>query len=200
MTKFYARAYKICAGIIRKIYKVDAKGAENIPETGGVILAPNHLSNRDVYIIAACLPRQVRYVAKASLFKIPLLSSLIRALGAIPIKRGAGDVGAIKATIKLLKEGEMMGIYPQGTRYIGVDPRTTEPKGGIGLVAYRTRAPIVPVCIWTKNFRIIPFRKVHIRIGKPIYYTDEDFGKASKEDFDRIARDTFDKITGMLED
>ncbi|MBQ7500896.1 MAG: 1-acyl-sn-glycerol-3-phosphate acyltransferase [Clostridia bacterium] len=199
MTDFYKRMYNRFARIIRRIYKVDVKGAENIPETGGVILAPNHLSNRDVYIIAASVSRQVRYVAKESLFRVPILSSLIRALGAIPIKRGAGDVGAIKATIKLLNEGEMMGIYPQGTRYIGVDPRTTEPKSGIGLIAYRTRVPIVPVCIWTKNFRIIPFRKVHIRIGEPIYYTDEDFGKGSKEDYERIAKDTFDKITGMLE-
>ena len=138
-------------------------------------------------------------MAKASLFKVPLLSSLIKALGAIPIKRGAGDVGAIKATIRLLKEGELMGIYPQGTRHIGVDPRTTEPKSGIALIDYRTRVPIVPVCIWTKNFRIIPFRKVYVRIGKPIYYTDEDFGKGTKEDFDRIAGLTFSSITSMLD-
>ena len=199
MTKFYERCYKIAAGLIRKIYRVDVEGAENIPETGGAILAPNHLSNRDVYVIAASIKRQVRYVAKASLFKVPLLGTLIKALGAIPIKRGVGDVGAIKMTIKLLKEGEMMGIYPQGTRYIGIDPRTTEPKSGIALIDYRTRVPIIPVCVWTKNFRMIPLRKVYIRIGKPIEYTDADFGGGKKEDLDRIANDVFGKITGMLD-
>ena len=199
MTKFYQKCHKAVAGIIRKVYRVDIEGAENIPETGGVILAPNHLSNRDVYVIAASINRQVRYVAKASLFKIPFLGTLIRELGAIPIKRGVGDVGAIRMTIDLLKKGEMMGIYPQGTRHIGVDPRTTEPKSGIALIDYRTRVPIVPVCVWTKNYRMMPFRKVYIRVGKPIEYTDSDFGGGKKDDLDRIAKDVFGRITAMLD-
>ena len=94
--KFYEAIYKIFARPVRALYRVRVIGAENLPAEGGCLLCSNHTSMRDVVVLAAALPRQPRYMAKKELFKIPLLSQLIRALGAFPVDRGGADVSSIK--------------------------------------------------------------------------------------------------------
>ena len=114
MGKFYGAVYKVLSGLVRRLYRVEIIGAENEPERGPFIVCANHISNHDVVILAACLKHQVRYLAKAELFRIPLLSQLIKAFGAYPLKRGQGDVGALKKTIKLLEDGEVVAdVYVQ---------------------------------------------------------------------------------------
>ena len=197
--RLYAVLYAIFSRVIRFIHRVTIEGAENEPTEGAFLVCPNHLSDFDVLIVAASLKRQVRYCAKAELFKIPVLSSLIRALGAYPIRRGEGDVGAIKKTIALLKEGEVVGLYPQGTRYAGVDPRTTKPRQGAAMVAFRTGVPVVPVCIETKDFRVVPFRKTVVRIGKPVTVEELGILAGTPEDYRRGSEAIFARITDMIE-
>ena len=199
--RLYAVLYKIFAGLVRFIHNVRITGEENVPKSGALLVCPNHLSNYDVLIVAASLKtRQVRYFAKAELFKIPLLSQLIRALGAFPVKRGVGDVSAIKNTLSLLKDGEAVGFYPQGTRYPGVDPRNTEVKPGIGMIAYRSGAPILPICIQTKKYRVLPFRRVWVRIGKPIPVSELNIKDGVSSEFTSASRYVFSKITAMIKD
>ena len=87
----------------------------------------------------------MRFLAKAELFKVPVLAPLIRALGAYSLDRSGGDVATIKKSIAIAKSGEIVVAFPQGHRYGGQDPRTTEIKAGIGMITYRTKAPVVPV-------------------------------------------------------
>ncbi len=198
MGKFYKGVYKCLAGLIRRLYRVEIIGAENEPENGSFIVAANHLSNHDVVILAACMKHQLCYLAKAELFKIPILSQLIRALGAFPIKRGAGDVGAIKRTVGLLEEGKVVGFFPQGHRYPGLHPSKTEVLSGLGLVTVKAKATILPVAINAKKYRMRMFRKTTITIGKPIEFEAFLPLEGNKSDYQRISNEVFDNICSMI--
>lgn len=200
MTKFYAWVYKTFRPLVMKVFNIHITGSENEPAEGGCLVCANHMSNWDVIVLSAALKRQPRYLAKAEIFKVPLLSKLVRALGAFPIKRGSGDVGAIKTTLSLLEQGELVGYYPQGTRYRGVDPRKTPIKHGIAMVASRAKVPILPVCIQTKDYRMKPFRRVDVRIGKPIYPDELALSARTPEEYKRVSEFIFSKITDMIED
>lgn len=136
------------------------------PATGGVVVCSKHISFMDPIFVGLKIPRRIRYMAKAELFKVPVLGALIRSLGAFPVNRGKHDLGAMKTSLSILNEGEVLGIFPEGTRI-----RNNElSKGKVGAVvmAYRTGCPLVPVGIYTKTYRVLPFRKVIVRIGKPL--------------------------------
>ena len=194
---FYEKIYKIFAGLVRKLYRIEIRGAENEPQEGSCVVCCNHLANSDVVILAASLKRQVHFFAKAELFRIPLLKQLITALGAFPVKRGEGDVSAIKKTISILQDGKMVGFYPQGTRCPGVHPRETKTKNGIGMIAYRTHATILPVAITVKNFRVHMFRKTLVTIGKPILYEDLHMESPTPDEYKKAAEYVFSRIVEM---
>ncbi|HHW25500.1 MAG TPA: lysophospholipid acyltransferase family protein [Bacillota bacterium] len=200
MKGLYAWGYKYLRPLVLKLFNIHITGSENEPPEGGCLVCANHISNFDVIVLAASLKRQLRYLAKAELFRVPILRSIVKALGAFPIRRGEGDVGAIKTTLKLLEQGEMVGFYPQGTRHIGVDPRGTPIKHGIAMVATRANVPVLPVCIQTKNFKIVPFRRIDVRIGKPIYPEEFGLSARSPDEYKRISEYIFKKITDMIED
>ncbi len=198
MGKFYKGVYKCLAGLIRRLYRVEIIGAENEPENGPFIVAANHMSNHDVVILAACMKHQLCYLAKAELFKIPLLSQLIRALGAFPLKRGAGDVGAIKRTVGLLEEGKVVGFFPQGHRFKGVHPSETPVQSGIGLVTVKAKAMVLPVAISTKKYRMRLFKKTTITIGKPLSFENFLPLEGNKSDYERISGRIFGEICDMI--
>ena len=202
MNKFYSRLYKLLAGLIRKVYRIEIVGKENEPTDGPFLVCANHISNQDVVILAASLKHQVRFLAKAELFKVPLLGRLIRALGAYPVERGKGDVGAIKNTLKLLDAGEVVGIYPQGHRFAGVHPCDTEVKGGVGLVLTKKQIPVLPVAIQTRKFKVLMFfKKTKVIIGKPVYFDAplEIVGK--KNDFyNEVTAEVFTKICELFDE
>lgn len=194
----YSVIYKIFSPVFKKLYRVEFNGAENEPENGPFLICPNHLSNMDVFVVAACMKHHIRYCAKAEIFKVPLVKQVVTALGAFPIKRGAADVSAIKNTLALLKDGECVGIYPQGTRHKGKDPRKTEVKAGVGMIAYRAKVTVLPVCIQMKKFRMRLFRKTRVTFGKPITYEELGFDKGTKSEFEDAAKLIFDRVTEML--
>lgn len=203
---FFERMYKIFQPAIFKLWRIHVSGEENIPE-GGAIIAPNHTAFSDVLVVSASIKRQVRYMAKKELFKIPLLGSLIRGLGAYPVNRGGADVSSIKLTISMLEEGELIGIFPQGHRYGKRDPRTTEVKAGIGMIAYRSKAPIVPVFIDNARGKTGILRKNYVTYGRPIYFEELEFVSggqteylnASKIIFRHVCEIKFGEGNGSLE-
>jgi len=147
------------------------------------MVCSNHISATDVIFISAAIPkRKICYMAKAELFKIPLLKQFLKAMGTFPIKRGAGDVAAIKKSISLLREGGTVGIFPQGTRYKGVHPKDSSVKPGAGMIAWRAHANILPVAIITKDYKVKLFRAIDVIIGKPISYNELGFEKGNHEE------------------
>ena len=188
-TRIYRFFYFLLAGLVRLFYRIHVKGLENLPEKGGAVLAANHIAIRDVFIIAASIDRQPRFLAKAELFKIPVLSSLIRMLGATPLERTGHDVGAVKAIIKIASEGNVTTVFPQGTRRPGVNPADTPIKNGIAMIAHRANVPMVPICIKTKDCSYKLFRPVELIIGKPIYPSEAGLVNGGSEEY-RIAANT----------
>jgi 1-acyl-sn-glycerol-3-phosphate acyltransferase len=159
---FYMKAHKCLAPLIRLFSGIKTHGKENIPREGGYMLCANHIAVRDVLLMGATCPRQIKFVAKKELFSIPILGKLITVLGAIKIDRGGNDVGAIKASISAAENGGAVAIFPQGHRYPAVDPSKTPIKNGAGMVAYRSGCDVIPVFIKTKGNKYGIFKRVDI--------------------------------------
>ena len=194
----YGKLYDSLAPFLSKLYRLEVTGEENIPADGGVIVAANHTAMMDVIILSIAMRgRQVRFMAKKELFAIPLVSSLIRALGAFPVDRGSADIGSLKTAISLVSGGEMLGIFPQGTRRGGLDPRTTEVKSGVGMIAYRTRACVLPVMIENDRMKTKMFRRNHVIIGSPIPADELGFVSGGMEEYNSAAKAIFARICSL---
>ncbi len=193
---YYETMYKIFAGPIRLLYRLRAVGVENIPETG-CILAANHTAFSDVLVLSAAARRQVRYMAKKELFKIPLLAQLITSLGAYPVNRGGADVTSIKRTIRMLQEGELIGIFPQGHRYGRRDPRTTPVKGGIGMIAYHTKACVVPAFVDSARGKTGMFRVNTVYFGEPIPFEELGFVNGGVKEYQSAAERIFTGVCAL---
>ncbi|MBQ7333746.1 MAG: (d)CMP kinase [Clostridia bacterium] len=194
---FYMKAHRIVAPVIRFFQRVKRYGLENIPKDGGLIICSNHIAAKDVVLIAAACPRQIRFVAKKELFKVPLIGWLIRKLDAIKLDRGGGDVGAIKTTINLAKQGEIVSIFPQGHRFPGVDPATTPIKNGAGMIAYHSACDVLPVCIKTKKDKYHLFGRVEIHFGKPIPNDSFKFTNGGSDEYKAATEKIFAEILNL---
>jgi len=193
---FYQTMYAIFARPVRWLYRVKVVGLENVPAEG-CILACNHTAFSDVLVVSAAAKRQVRYMAKKELFKIPLLGRLIAALGAYPVNRGGADVGSIKRTIGLLEAGELIGIFPQGTRHGFKDPRQTEIKGGIGMIAYHTHASVLPAFIDNKRGKTGIFRRNTVIFGRKIPYEELGFAEGGTKEYMNVSREIFRQVCAI---
>ena len=183
-TRFERVMHAIFAPCFRVLLSVRAKGKENIPTDGsGYVICSNHVALWDPVAISAVFPRRrmPRYLSKAELFKIPVLRTLLRALGAIPLERRGSDVKAIRRAIALAKDGEFLTVFPQGTRRKGLNPADTPIKPGAAMIAAHAGVPILPVCIRMKKQKYAFLRRVEVLIGKPI--SPEELG-LTKEDPD----------------
>ena len=171
----YTRAYAITRVFVRIMVPllggITVVGAENIPDQGPVILAPNHRAYMDPPYLSLVTKRQLHLMAKDSLFRIPVFGPYIKAMGAFPVKRGAADRGALKQAMAELKAGRVMGIFPEGTR---AEPGTLLPgEKGFALVAKQTGVPIVPIALEGTD-RVLPKKgglhraRVTATVGKPM--------------------------------
>ncbi len=200
MTKRYRFFYFIFAPIIRLIYRIKVVGRENEPEGGGYLVCANHISAADPVVVCAAMHHQVCYMSKKELFKIPGLSFLLRTLGAFPVDRSGTDIGAVKNSIRLLKDGKWVGMFPQGTRHPGKNPRDTSVKTGASMIAYRADADILPVYIHRKDNKPRIFRKTVVIIGKPIPFSSFNYNSEASGEYQRIANEIFDVICTLGEE
>ncbi len=191
---FYTGAIKVLGPVVRFLFSVKKiEGIENIPDDGGLVCA-NHTSFADPIVMAAVLKKPIKYMGKAELFKIPVLSSLIKAFGAFPVKRGGADPTALRTAEKLLKEGEFVGVFPQGTRCPGVALEQTSAKNGVGIIAYRSKCRVIPMYIKTKKNKVGLFRKTHIIIGRPIENDEFNFKDGTAKEYEEAAKRIFSDI------
>lgn len=162
--------------LLKVFGRISAEGFDRFPRTGGVILAPNHISYLDPPAAGIYVPRQVHFMAKEELFKVPLLGAWMRRVGAFPVKRGTADRKAIKHAIGLLEQGRVVCVFPEGTR--SEDGKLQEPELGIGLIALKSRCPVVPVLIKGTD-KVLPmhakrlyFHPIHVVYGEPLTFPD----------------------------
>ncbi|MBQ8398098.1 MAG: 1-acyl-sn-glycerol-3-phosphate acyltransferase [Clostridia bacterium] len=197
--KFYIVAHRLVARTVLRLFRVKIVGTENLPTEGGYIYCSNHVSALDPIMVCGAGRTQVHYMAKKELFKIPILSVLIKALGAFPVNRGGADVGAIRRAIELLQSGESVGIFIQGHRFRGVPLRETKPKNGAIMIAARSGAPILPICIKTKNHAFSIFHRTQLIIGKPITVDALGIDDHASGEFSRAAQEVFEQICQLEE-
>ncbi|MFZ3172217.1 MAG: lysophospholipid acyltransferase family protein [Carboxydocellales bacterium] len=182
MVYFLARMlWRIFLTVVGR-WKIQGKG--NLPAVGGVIIASNHCSYLDPIIVGCSFDRKVSYLAKEELFSNPLIAWFIRQMGAFPVKRGSGDRGAIRESIRLLTTGHAFGIFPEGTR--SPDGKLQAGKPGAAMLAVKAKVPIVPVGIIGSK----QCRNIRVNIGQPMYFPDLWEEKVSKE--------TLEEITGRI--
>lgn len=150
-------------GIYKPLYQVEVMGKENIPSDGGVLLCSNHISNFDPIIVGMMASRPVHFMAKEELFNIPVLGKLMPHLNAFPVKRGMSDREALRKGLSILKEGKVMGLFPEGTR--SETGELGKGLAGAGFFALRTNAAVVP-CAVVGPYKL--FRKLKVVYGEPI--------------------------------
>lgn len=200
-SRAYRVIYALLAGIVGRIFNYKVINREKEPDEGRCIVCANHVSATDA--IALCYAfrkNQVWFMAKKELFRVPVLAPLIRLLGAFPIDRGGSDVGAIKSAVSLVSEGKTLGIFPQGHRYPGENPRDTKTKNGMALIATKAQANIVPAYIWRKNNRFKLFRRTYIVLGDMIPYEELAYDPEASGEYLRITNIVFDKICTIGEE
>jgi 1-acyl-sn-glycerol-3-phosphate acyltransferase len=173
--QLYSVAKAILTPAFRFTFNVVVEGKENVPTTGGAIIAPNHVSVLDSFFVPSVLPRRITYVGKAEYMDSWKTKYLFPAMGMIPIDRSGGDSAkaALDAAAGILERGELFGIYPEGTR--SRDGDLHKGHTGVARLALRTGSPIVPVGV-QGTVEVMPpdakfpspFRTIRIRIGKPI--------------------------------
>lgn len=183
--RFHARArtrgvrrgvYRVARALVepacRVYFRLQRTGGHHIPTTGPVIVASNHRSFLDPFVIGLVTPRPLYYVAKRELFRHPVAAWLLSALGAFPVQRGIGDPDMLATAKALLERGDCVLIFPEGTR---TRPGPLgRPKRGIGHLALETGAPVVPLAVRgtedvRRGWRIRPHR-VTIRVGRPLAF------------------------------
>lgn len=149
------------------LYHVELRGTERIPATGGVILVANHESLFDPWLLALATPRPVHYMAKSELWKYPLVGRTLDAFGAFPVERGTGDSTAISKAAELVRRGEVLGMFPQGTsKQLERRPYHR----GAARLALATGAPIVPVrLVGTRGFPRPGRPPTRVLVGEPIH-------------------------------
>lgn len=178
--------YVFCRAVVRALFQVlyrfESVGVHNIPAQGGVLICANHISLRDPISVGIHVKRQVKFMAKEELFKIPLFGWLVKQLGAFPVKRGGVSKDSIKNSLKILRDGEIMGIFPEGTR----NSDSEAAKRGAASFALRSDVAVVPAAI-VGEYKL--FRKTRIIYGAPI---DLSSYKDSK------SPETLEQVTAMI--
>lgn len=189
--------YKAVKGIARVlfslVYRIEIEGKEHLPERGKAIVSPNHFSMMDPIIIGAFLPRKVNFMAKEELFSNKLFALILNKLGVFPVKRGGADIGAIRTALRILNNGDIFCIFPEGTR--SKTGEILKAKPGAAMIAIRARSPIIPIAI-IGDYKL--FSKVKIIIDKPIYLSDYYDKKVSTDEYRELSQEILNTIRGLM--
>src|ERR1022692_2993162 len=168
-------SYRIGWTVFRAVYATYFRwrvfGAENVPESGGVILASNHASFLDPPLVGSGLNRDINYLARESLFRFPGIGALLRSWNSVPVDRDGGGAAGLKAILERLPAGGGIILFPEGTRTR--DGKLQPARSGIGLVVIKSQAPVVPVRVfgtfeaYGRNHTFPRPKKVAVKYGEP---------------------------------
>jgi len=173
-------------------------GRENIPQKDSFIVVSNHGSLLDPPLLGHALGRNISFMAKAELFKVPFLGFIIKACGAYPVKRGIADKNTIKTACKKLSNDNCIGIFIDGTRQ--KNGRVNKPKQGAALLAFKNQKLLLPVAIVDSHrvmrfkFCIPLFSKIVIKVGKPFQPPQS----SSRDDLNYVTMRLQDEINHLI--
>ncbi|CAM3442251.1 lysophospholipid acyltransferase family protein [Cytobacillus oceanisediminis] len=173
----YSFAKAVVYGALKPVYRFEVIGREHFPSDGGVLLCSNHIDNLDPPVVGINAPRPVHFMAKEELFKVPGLGTILPHLNAFPVKRGMSDREALRKGLGTLKEGKVLGLFPEGTR--SKTGQLGKGLAGAGFFALRSEAHVVP-CAIIGPYKA--FSKLKVVYGKPIEMKELRERKASAEE------------------
>jgi 1-acyl-sn-glycerol-3-phosphate acyltransferase len=169
------------------VWRRTVTGQEHIPGQGGVIIAPNHASVADPPLVGSSMRRPLHFMAKEELFNMPVLGFLIRRTNAFPVRRGQQDIGALRSAERLLKDGEALLVFPEGTR--SKDGNFGRARAGIGMIATHAQVPVVPVRILHSG-QLVRFKRLHVIFGKPLMPPSD----STRESYQRFSEQVLEEI------
>ena len=184
--------------ILRLVFAMRVSGAEHVPDKGPVVIAPNHKSFWDAFFIAAVLKRRIYFMGKAELFE-GRAGRLLLALGGFPVRRGSGDAEAIETALAILRRGDALALFPEGTRVPDPDSLGA-PRRGAARLAIEGGAPIVPTALTGTEKRRFPLpRRVQVSFAEPIPVSDlqatpDDAGKLISDAVWPVVTDDYRKL------
>lgn len=182
---FYWIGASLSAAVCRLFGRWQVIGRENVPAKGGALLCANHVSYIDPPAVGARVGRAVHFMAKEPLFRIPVLGLLIKLVGAFPVRQHTADRAALRKALELLESGEVVGMFPEGTR--NFDPANLlPPEPGVGLIALRSQAPVIPVALINTEKLLPPhsvlprFARVKVVYGQRVAL-DDLYGQTGRQ-------------------
>ncbi len=197
---FYTFMRRLADIVLPPLLKLRVEGQEHLPATGPVMLASNHAAWIDIPLLAYPVPRVTHYMAKIELFEIPVIGTMIRLAGSFPVRRGEGDRESLRTALRLLGQGEVVAIFPEGHRSGGAMIRGLP---GVALIALRANTPIVPAAIinspavFHKGQFFFRRPTVTVRYGEP-FKLNEEGGRYSKDDVERGGEEIMTRIAALL--
>lgn len=200
--------YGICHYAITVFYDIffrgEVAGLENVPRSGPFLVASNHASHLDPPLVGCHIPRQMAFFARKTLWKPGVARWWLDGVGAIPVDRdGGSDVSAIKNVLRALQSGKVLTLFPEGTR--SPDGRLQPAKSGVGMIACRTRVPVLPARIFNSHIafgrdgRFRPGTRVSIVYGRPLLPADYDEPGAGKERYQLASEKIMSAIAALPE-
>lgn len=202
MTPFFGFFHYLARGIYEAFFRGDVVGLENVPTTGSYLIAANHASHLDPPFVGCQVGRQMRFFARRTLWNHPVMGWWLDSIESIPVDRDSGDIGAIRRVLQALNENRAVVLFPEGTR--SPDGQLHQPKAGVGLMACKTGAPVVPCRVYGsfaafgKGDKIPNFgTPVTIVFGRPIPPADYDDPAAGKERYQVASQRIFARIASL---
>lgn len=196
MTPFYAFAWWVTRVLFALLYNIRIEGRENIPREGGALVVCNHRFLKDPVVLAHAIPRrQLFFMSKAEWFDNKPFGFLLRMLGVFPVNRGAGDMTAVNHAVELVKEGRLVGIFPEGTRNRSGGPM--RPKSGAAFIARQTGADVLPCALLfgeRRGFRA----RITVKIGPVIPYGELGFEGEGRSSLHRASKLIAGRINALL--
>lgn len=190
--------YRFAKGLFWLYFKlfnrVTFSGKENIVRNGPLIVYANHYSDMDIFLLTVAFDRQIKFMAKKSLFETPVVKHFVKAYGAFPVDRDKNDIFAIKTALQILKNGEILGIFPEGTRVRDIEK--SEPKGGFAMIAYKTKTQMQPVHVKYKR-KFMIFNNIKVIIGKPITWDNYNIEDVSSEGYVNAGRNLMQRVYSL---
>lgn len=171
------------------LYRFEVTGTEKFPDQGGILLCSNHIHALDPPVVGMTSPRTVHFMAKEELFKVPVLGRILPQVNAFPVKRGMSDREALRSALRILKNGDVVGLFPEGTR--STDGVLKKGLSGAGFFALRGNADVMP-CAIIGPYK--PFRKVKVVYGDPVLMEPYRERKASAEEVTAVIMASIQKL------
>ena len=186
---FYRFVIIIARFLFLFVYRIKAQGLENVPKSGGLIYAANHKSCADPIVIALTSKRQLTFMGKKELFKFKPFGYILRSLGAFPVNRGTGDVGAVKTGLKILKDGQVMLIFPEGKRVAKGEIAPAKP--GVSMFAVHARVPVIPITV-VGEYKL--WHKIKVIYGEPVTLEEYYGQKLTSKKLTELSQNLLDGI------